>query len=182
MRLRSVALAAGTLLALTACGAAQKPPGVASAGTPAAEASASATASPATSSDPLKFAQCMREHGVDMKDPEPGGGITARIKGDRSKMEKAQKACGKYMQGGMLGGKGPEDPAMRDAMLKFAQCMREHGVHMDDPKPGGGIMIRKDKNADDKVVEKAHKACENLLPGRGPSQVGESGPSQTERN
>ena len=175
MRLRSMAPAAAMLLALTACGAGQNTPSVASAGTP--EAVFPASASPSTSSDPLKFAQCLREHGIDVKDPKPGGGISARVKGDKAKMDKAHKACAKYMQGGMLGGKGPDDPAVRDEMLKLAQCLRENGVNVADPEPGGGIAIRRDAGVDEKTIEKAHKACEHLVRDRGhaPAETGTNG-------
>ncbi|MEO3808238.1 hypothetical protein ABGB17_04480 [Sphaerisporangium sp. B11E5] len=178
MKVRRLVLAAGVLpvLALTACGGGANTPSVASAGTPSAAPSGSP--SPSGSSDPLKFAQCMREHGIDMKDPEPGGGPVAirRRAGDDAKWKKAEKECGKYM---VLGGpgKGPDDPAVRDAMLKFARCMREHGVNVPDPKPGGGIMIKKDENVDRDAMERARKACEKLLPGAGPGRGpgGESG-------
>jgi len=47
----------------------------------------------------LKFTRCMREHGVDMPDPQPGqgGGMMFRGPGggpgDQAKMESAQKGC-----------------------------------------------------------------------------------------
>src|SRR4051812_42445915 len=36
---------------------------------------------------------------------------------------------------------GDADMDPRDAMLKFAQCMREHGVDVPDPGPDGGIRV-----------------------------------------
>ena len=47
----------------------------------------------------LEFAQCMREHGVDMADPEPGGG-GVRINGEghpQEQMKAAETACQKWM-------------------------------------------------------------------------------------
>jgi hypothetical protein len=44
-----------------------------------------------------KDAKCMRDHGVDMPDPDPSGKGTARIGGpgdDPKKFEDAAKACG----------------------------------------------------------------------------------------
>ena len=47
----------------------------------------------------LKFAQCMREHGVDMPDPEPGGGHPHRRRGPlpRTRWRPPQAACQKWM-------------------------------------------------------------------------------------
>jgi hypothetical protein len=169
---RLFALAAGMLpvLALSACGGTAGDTGVASAAGGAAGASASAAPSASASSDPLKFAQCMREHGIDMADPETGGKVQIRIKSaDKTKLEGAQKACGKYMQGGGPFG-GKSDPKARDALLKFAQCMREHGVNMPDPQPGqNGFMFRKGQGVDPEspTFKTAQKACEKYMPGAG---------------
>jgi hypothetical protein len=52
----------------------------------------------------LKFAKCMREHGVDMPDPQPGEGGRITMGGpgmaaqDQAKMESAQKACQKILE------------------------------------------------------------------------------------
>jgi hypothetical protein len=56
----------------------------------------------------LAFARCMREHGVDMPDPqfEGNGAITQKVSGptDGRAMEAANKACMKKV--GMRGGPG----------------------------------------------------------------------------
>ncbi|TDD68297.1 hypothetical protein E1293_37075 [Actinomadura darangshiensis] len=42
----------------------------------------------------VEFAQCMREHGVDMPDPAPDGKLTIPTAGvDLGKAEKAREAC-----------------------------------------------------------------------------------------
>jgi hypothetical protein len=110
----------------------------------------------------LKFAQCMREHGVDMPDPQraAGGGIMLKSgkrgprKGEKGastdrgpvgdpKFQAAQKACGKYLQRG--GGKAPspaEQAKQRDAFVNYARCMRSKGINMPDPKvSGNGIQM-----------------------------------------
>lgn len=170
MRISRMALvvAVPAVFGLAACGGKAGDDGVASAAGGTAKASASA--SPSQSLNPqdsaLKFAQCMRQNGVDMPDPEPGGGIRIRANpGTRSKMEAAMKKCQHFMQGG---GRlaNPNDPKVRDQMLKFAQCMRQHGVDMPDPQPGKGIQLRVNKGSEAKV-EAAQKACQQFAPGGG---------------
>jgi hypothetical protein len=165
--LRVAALAA-IPVALAACGAQQDNNGIASAAR-ASGSTASAAPSPSASGDALKFAQCMREHGVNVPDPEPGSnGIQIRIKGktDQAKVEAAQQACKKYSPIG--NGPATMDPAFQDAVLKFAKCMREHGVNMADPKVDGGrVMIGgPGMNPDSPTVKKANAACQKLLPGQ----------------
>ncbi|MDF5755417.1 hypothetical protein [Spongiactinospora sp. TRM90649] len=161
MRVRRAMLIAGTLLGLSACGQAPTSTGVASV---SGGGTASPSASPAVSSDPVKFAQCMRENGIQMDDPGGKGEIKVRIpSGDKSKLDKAHKACSKYMEG-KFGGKRLDDPRMRDAMLAFAKCMRERGVDMPDPKPDEGFMVKLKRS--DPKWEQAMKACEEKLPGK----------------
>jgi hypothetical protein len=128
----------------------------------------------------LKFAKCMREHGVDVPDPkqDAGGGVRLTLKSGRNgqgspaKVEAAQKACGKYMKAG--GGKRPDaatQARMQDAQLAFARCMRRHGMDMPDPvftKDGGSVTrMRKGKDGgvspESPVFKKAEAACEHLL-------------------
>lgn len=63
--------------------------------------------------------------------------------------------------------KAKDDDTMSDedrqaAGLKFAKCMRENGVEMDDPK-GGRIAIKAGPG-DQKSMEKAQEACQKYLP------------------
>jgi hypothetical protein len=99
----------------------------------------------------LKFAKCMRQHGIDMPDPQRvgSGGIKQTVTGrpgSQAKMDAAQKACQKYMKIG--GGKAPsaaEQAKAKDAMLAYAKCMRAQGVNMPDPKfssDGGGVTFQ----------------------------------------
>jgi hypothetical protein len=102
----------------------------------------------------LRFAKCMRDHGVDMPDPkrDSNGGIQlqmgsrglGRAKIDDPKMKAAQSACQKYMESG---GGPPLDPAqqakLQDAFVAYAGCMRGKGIDMPDPKVGShGVEMR----------------------------------------
>ena len=160
-RLLPVALAAALGLALSACGSsAASVDDVASLGTDAPSAdSASADDStdaaddggdaPDTTLDPqdaaLEFARCMREHGVDMPDPEfaegaggQGGGVMIQIDGefDQEEMQEAQEACEPIMEAavGEFEEPDPEElERMREEMLAFAECMRGKGIDFPDP-------------------------------------------------
>ncbi|GGO08310.1 hypothetical protein [Microbispora bryophytorum] len=168
----ALGLTVGLALALAGCGAAPADDGIASAG--GATSGGGATAGPSASAPvdrqeaQLKFAQCMREHGVDIPDPGPDGRV--RIigkKGDEALMEKAMQACRHFMKDAVGDKLGGDDPQARDRMVKFAQCMREHGIDMPDPAPGQGIQV-KIKRGQEKAMEEAQKACEELAPGRKP--------------
>jgi hypothetical protein len=122
----------------------------------------------------LKFARCMREHGIDMEDPQPGqrGIRLSQPKGvSPQKMEAADQACRKYLEDV----KPPElseeqQKEFQEAALANAKCMREHGIDMPDPTfgangeaqirigPGSGI------NPDSPKFQEAQKACESTMP------------------
>jgi hypothetical protein len=50
----------------------------------------------------------------------------------------------------------------QDAMLAYAQCMRDNGVPMEDPKPDGGIALN-GEGLEPGVVEAASAACQSYL-------------------
>ncbi|MDN3356459.1 hypothetical protein [Actinomadura sp. DC4] len=168
MRNRGMALIVvfPALLGLVACGGKKDGDGVASAG---GSASASASATADATDAQLKFAQCMRENGVNVPDPSSGKGVRLQDTGaDPAKVEAATKKCQPLLQGGGQIAP-PNDPKAQDQMLKFAQCMREHGVKIKDPKPGsGGGMLQGGEGGSPEKLQAAQKACQSLLPGGGP--------------
>jgi hypothetical protein len=138
----------------------------------------------------LKFAKCMRDHGIDMPDPtrNGNGGILQRIGGpgrkdrgpDDPKMQAADKACAKYRA---LGGGQAPDPSQlakqRDAFVGYARCMRGKGIDMPDPKvTGNGIsmMLGKGIRPESAPFKAADKACHSLL-GAPPKGAGSAAPS-----
>jgi hypothetical protein len=90
--------------------------------------------------DELKYARCMRTHGVpNFPDPNASGGFTfpAGTNPASSAMRTAQSKCQKYLPGGGMPGPGttthPTAAALAQ-MLKVTQCMRRHGIY-DFPEP-----------------------------------------------
>lgn len=118
----------------------------------------------------LDFARCMREHGVDMPDPKSGEGGMFRFEApqagtrvpEEGKFMDADKACRHLMSDAGPPELSPEDEKqMQDAMLDFARCMRERGVEVPDPQPGGGIIAKVGEGADPRSPEfqAAEKDC-----------------------
>ncbi len=54
--------------------------------------------------------------------------------------------------------------AMEDAMLEYAQCMRDQGVPMDDPKPGdrGGVLVNGNE-VDPETMQAAEEECGHIM-------------------
>jgi hypothetical protein len=175
------AFGAVVVLGLGGCGKTDDGAQVASAnGGSAAAATAQAEDQPAVDEDERRqqFTQCMRDNGVDLSDPAPGGGGEFRVEGagpDKEKMQAALEACRKFMpDGGERAAPSPED---LEKLREMAQCMREHGVDMPDPDPnGGGIVISKDAQGEPEIDEErlnqAFEACRHL----GPKIDGDGGP------
>ena len=148
-------------------------------------------AKPTPTPDPqramLAFAQCMRAHGVDMPDPGSNGAVT--IGGgpgnpvDQATMEAAQRACQSKLPKGGHQPSAAEQKQFQDQAIKFARCMRQHGIDMPDPTfssngSGGGLVQQNLGNGVDPTspeFQAAQKACQSLLPNRGGSGTVTSG-------
>ncbi|MEV0597315.1 hypothetical protein [Nonomuraea cavernae] len=176
MNVRPVLAALPLILALAACGGAPaKQDGVASAASGSAMPTTAATATPGASAptDPreaqLKFAQCMREHGVPMDDPEPNGAIRIKAKeGMEQQVNEAQQACKHFMDAAIGDRMGKPDQKAQDRALKFAQCMREHGIQMEDPSSDGKFKINIPAGTPEEKINAAHEACKEFKMAGGP--------------
>ena len=96
----------------------------------AVDACGSGGKSQAASDGGLKFAACMRSHGVpNFPDPTPGGGgikIPSGVDPASPSFQSAQRACQKLLPGGPPSLKGSESRKLQ--LVKLAQCMRRHGL------------------------------------------------------
>jgi hypothetical protein len=84
----------------------------------------------------VKFAECMRAHGVPhFPDPDPKGDFNFGVDVSKEVFTKAVDACKALQPPGSLSAK--RTPKQQSAALRFAQCVREHGVR-DFPDPVNG--------------------------------------------
>jgi hypothetical protein len=181
MRIRT-ALALGLLLTLAGCAAQTEGNGIATAdGAPKATATATATAQTDDPDAPLKFAKCMREHGMSwFPDPQPGGGLQINIPAgtDKDKVDAAMAACKKFMPNG--GAPDRPDPAQLEQARQMSQCMRDHGItNFPDPSANGQMMLDRNKlgtGPGDPKFDAADKACAQYRP-KAPSGAATDGPA-----
>lgn len=91
----------------------------------------------------LAYAQCMRAHGLtNFPDPNAQGGFSGTGGADTNSQQyqAAQTACQSKLGGGHLSPARQRE--MQARLLKFAQCMRTHGVPgYPDPSFGPGGMV-----------------------------------------
>jgi hypothetical protein len=179
----------GLLLALfvvalaAACTATAAGPGVATL-EESQEPGAAPSASPSMSPEDalLAFAECMREHGIDMPDPqfdttEDGGAVIGIAGGsadiDKDEFREADEACRSLLAAAMPGnGDMQMSPEDEEKLLEFARCMREHGIDFPDPGTGGFVFEAGPEgrqggiDPEDPDFQAAQEACGELLPGR----------------
>jgi hypothetical protein len=165
VRALGAALLTLTAVAIGACGG----------GSPGADA---ATREQQQRDAQLAFAKCMRDHGIDMPDPNPNQrGINLRVpQGTASaKVEEADKACQKHLEKVRGPDLSPEqEKKFQQAALAQARCMREHGIDVPDPTfDGKGRVTMKIRSRggsgpklrpEDPKFKKAEEACRSVGP------------------
>ena len=150
----------------------------------------------------LSYAQCMRDHGIDMQDPvfsQTGGGagggggtVTQQGPGLNPKtapgFKAADDACKHFLDAIKRNVSGkPMSAAEQQAFLDFAACMRDHGIDMADPTfEGGGVSIQigsdsAGKDSGQKIdpqspaFQTAQTACQHFLQDAGLGAFGTPG-------
>ena len=84
----------------------------------------------------VKFAECIRAHGVrDFPDPDAKNQFQYGVSVSPAVWNQATTACKDLQPPGTLSGK--RTPKQQSASLRFAQCVRDHGVK-DFPDPVNG--------------------------------------------
>ncbi len=169
------ALPLALALALTGCGAEGGGDGVASAVDGSNEGSSGgsgdgAEGDGASAADMdfdemmLAFAECLRENGVQVEDPEPGQGVDLNMDGqDENTVEAAMTSCREF-DPAENGGNEPLDPEIQAKIEDYADCMRDEGVDdFPDPEPNGGIALD-GAVMEDPDYEAAEETCQDILP------------------
>jgi hypothetical protein len=170
-------LALALALAVAACGGG-KTNGVASlAGATQTTSGGNAGGSQDERQAALNWARCMRQHGIDLPDPQfSGDNITQRLptraEQNSPKFKAAEQACQKYLPNG--GQPIPPTAQERQQALAFARCMRQHGINLPDPKfTASGIdqPLPARMRPDDARLRAAEQAC-HRYGGLGPAKPG----------
>jgi hypothetical protein len=175
-----VALALAGLIGLVSAGcgsnASSKTATASSTGT-ASSASSTGTASSAGSGadkkltkqeKAVKFAECMRANGVPhFPDPDTKGAVNFGVDVTREVWLKAVDACKALKPPGALSSK--RTPKEQSASLRFAQCVRDHGVK-DFPDPVNGEPVidtykipSSNKPGGMTILNAATQACGGIL-------------------
>jgi hypothetical protein len=140
----------------------------------------------------LAFIDCMRKAGLDVKQQNSGGRRDTAIRVPEgispARLQTIQRDCARKTGGGPRVPSKAEQARFLDQALKFARCMRAHGIDMPDPQAqGGGIRIGGPAGSrssgpstlDPKspAFQRAQKACESFLPkGKGGAALSSKGP------
>lgn len=156
-------------LVLTGCGSDDGGTQVASgSGAQPTGGASSAPASLSREEKGVKFAQCLRENGVNVPDPEPGKGPQIRLDPSsgvtKADVDKAMEACREFDP--QADGTNGTNPQAEENGRKFAECMRKNGVEkFPDPKPGQRGILIDGETGKDPDLQKAQEACQGILAG-----------------
>jgi hypothetical protein len=171
----AAALLAFAALGIAACGDDAETPTAAG-----ATSSEDATSSEETKTREaqVKFAECMRENGVNIPDPKPGEGLGIKVGPDSgidpAEFEEASKACEQYREDIRPEMSEEEQAEFKERALEHARCMREKGIE-DFPDPtfsaDGGAQIQLGRRGErggidpeDPEFQAAQEACGDLRP------------------
>jgi hypothetical protein len=159
---------AGLILLAAACGGS---PSTTSSGGPS-------NTGGSTNSHQVAFSRCMRSSGVtNYPDPDSSGAIPKESSHElgvtSSKFQSAQSSCQHLLPNG---GKGPNQAEVQQVKaqgLRFAQCMRTHGVALPDPGSDGRIPdpASVGLNQGSSSFEAANQACGKYRPPYMPSNA-----------
>ena len=171
----AVASMAAIAGAFTACGGGSST----SATTSSGRAPASSTSSPSGTSQQkyvtavTAFAGCMRSHGIPVPDPNAQG----KVEGSEALKQRyentpqgqqALSACRSYLRGVVPERTAAQTQELREAELKFAQCMRAHGIPIADPDTTGQLHLDpRTVNKASPQFQRAARACLYLDQQRG---------------
>ena len=123
---------------------------------------------------PLAFSVCMRSHGVPrFPDPTSNGGVSIQVQPgsgidpNSPAFQSAQRACQSLLPAGKTSGSSVS-PAVRAQILRYAACIRAHGVpNYPDPTFNGNAVNFGNLsgiNPNSPAYQSALHACASLNP------------------
>jgi hypothetical protein len=177
---------AACLIALALAG------GLAACGSAGSSSATTAASTGAQFQARLDLAKCFRAHGINVPDPSSGGGaaggggIFRTLRNySQAQLTAARNACQQYFAKAFprLNLSPAQRAQFQQQLVKFAQCMRSHGIDVPDPSTsaGGGFGFQRTFRSIDRnspQFQAASKACSSLRPkfGRGgPGGAGGAG-------
>jgi hypothetical protein len=117
------------------------------------------------------FFECLRKAGVTVNERNGSADIRVPQGISEARMGRIEQDCRRKTGGGGGGRElsASEKSRFLDQALKFAQCLRAHGVAISDPTPHGrGITMRSTGSTkldpSSPVFRRAAQACESLNP------------------
>ena len=125
------------------------------------------------------FAQCLRDEGLDVTDPDftsgrGPGGFLRDLDRDDPAVEAATETCRPLVESARPELSADEQAERQDSILAFTACLREQGLDVADPDfsgggPGGGGrgLFGGSLDLNDPAVEAAVELCRDEVPGFG---------------
>jgi hypothetical protein len=124
----------------------------------------------------LMFAQCLRDEGLDVSDPDFSsgrgpGGILRDIDRQDAEVQAAMEVCRPLIQNSRPELTSEEQSERQDAQLAFTACLRDQGLDVADPDfnggGGGGFLRGSDIDLQDPEVQAAIETCRDEVPNFG---------------
>ncbi|GLZ07488.1 hypothetical protein Acsp03_49540 [Actinomadura sp. NBRC 104412] len=117
----------------------------------------------------VQLARCLRDNGVQVSDPKTRQDLMQDLgearKANGQKVRKAIQACQRYLGGEVQNLLTTSEG--QDALVRWAQCMRQNEINVPDPTNGMPNLRGIDTNSP--AFAKANKECSKHLPGMGGS-------------
>jgi hypothetical protein len=147
----------------------------------------SSNAGGSTNSHQVAFSRCMRSNGViNYPDPNTSGVIpkesSQQLGVTNARFQSATNSCNHLLPNGGHGPNQAQIAYVRALSLKFAQCMRSHGVALPDPDSSGRIPDPASVgiNQGSPQFEAANQACGKYRPPYMPSNAQYNAYAQTQ--
>jgi hypothetical protein len=118
----------------------------------------------------MAFVQCMRDEGIELKDPvvDSDGNVqppevVEGVELTREEWAAPYEVCGHYIEGTSFGREREDTSARGDQFVKIANCLSEKGYDVDEPTAETidqwGIDFRVEFDWDDPEAMEAYEEC-----------------------